>query len=206
MRQRQAPFALSRSWVGVVTFAVLASACAPELNWREVKLTQADGLQALFPCKPESHERTLRWPGVSRDVRLHVLSCQAMEGTWALSYATLDDATEVGSALRGLEAALRSNLAAASGAEPNAPAVSSQDLGGIQVRGMTPHADATGWRHQAERADGLGRPLRMDVQAWHFSHGLTVFQGSVWRPQEQVSGQNGEDVANTFFHSFQFPG
>lgn len=193
-----------------MALALLVSGCAPELNWREVRPTQADGLQALFPCKPEPHERTLRWPGVSRDVRLHVLSCQANEGTWALSYATLDDANEVGSALRGLAAALRGNLAAASGSAPSvsasASAVSTQDLGGIRVAGMTPHPDARGWRHQAERADGLGRPLRMDVQAWHFSHGLTVFQASVWRPQEHVSGQSGEDVANTFFHSFQFPG
>lgn len=206
MRQHRAPPAPSRSWVGVITFALLASACAPELNWREVRVAQADGLLALFPCKPESQERTLRWPGVSRDVRVRVLSCQAMEGTWALSYATLEDATEIGSALRGLASALRGNLLAASGSAPSAAAVNSQDLGMIRVPGMTPHSDARGWRHQAERADGLGRPLRMDVQAWHFSHGLTVFQGSVWRPQEQVNGQSGEDVANTFFRGFQFPG
>lgn len=206
MRQLQALLASSASRVGVITLALFASACAPELNWREVKAVQADGLLALFPCKPEQHERTLRWPGVSRDVRLHVLSCQAMEGTWALSYATLDDVTEVGSALRGLAEALRANLAAASGAVPPAAGVISQDLGGVKVPGMTLDPDARAWRHQAERPDGLGRPLRMDVQAWHFSHGLTVFQGSVWRPQEQVNGQSGEDVANTFFHSFQFPG
>jgi hypothetical protein len=196
-----------RCFLGLaLTLAFFASACAPELNWWEIAPEAADGLKAMFPCKPERQQRTVRWPGISREVNMQVLSCQAMDATWALSYAPVQDVTELGSALRGLAEALRNNLVAASGQSAVSAPVSSRDLGLISVPHMTPHPDARGWQHQAERPDGLGRPLPMDIQAWHFSHGLTVFQATVWRARDGAGPQSGEDVANTFFRGFQFPG
>ena len=93
---------------------------------------------------------------------------------------------------------------------PSSPTVGSQTpvgvvpLGPVQVRGMTPQPQAQGWRFQARRVDGWGRPLEMGVTAWHFAHGVTVFQAAVWRAGASMGGAKGEDVANAYFQSFQF--
>lgn len=206
--------ATGRRWIRLAPLATLAtlaplallSGCAPELNWREVKPAGADGLQAWFPCKPEHQTRAVRWPGLDHEVPMQVWSCQAQGATWAISYAPVPQVTEVGPALRGLAATLRSNLQAAAGQGAEPTPVDSRDLGPVQVPRMTPHPDARAWQHTLARPDGLGRPLPMDVRAWHFSHGLTVFQATVWRPLDAAGGQSGEDVANPFFRGFQFPG
>lgn len=194
----------------VLTCAWLASACSPALNWREVRPEAADGLVAQFPCKPDRHARELAWPGMTTPVTMRMLSCQTEEGTWAISYVTLPDAGMVPSALLAWRAMMRRNLGAASqmadqGASQGRGVLES-DLGPIQVPHMTPMPQARGWRFQAQRPDGLGRPLDMDIRTWHFSHGMTVFQASVWRPAVVVKAQTSEDVAEPFFRSLQFPG
>lgn len=192
--------------------ALLVSGCAPALNWRDVHPESAEGLVAHFPCKPDSHVRELAWPGIASPVTMRMLSCQTDEGTWAISYVTLPDAALVPPALQELTAMMRRNLGAASQmVGPSADqgggrGVQETDLGPIQVPHMTPMPQARGWRFKAQRPDGLGRPLNMDIQTWHFSHGLTVFQASVWRPAVAVKGQTSEDVAEAFFRGLQFPG
>ncbi|HEX5355206.1 MAG TPA: hypothetical protein VFW93_03240 [Aquabacterium sp.] len=137
---------------------------------------------------------------------MRMLSCQTDEGTWALSYLTLPDAAMVPGALNELGAMMRRNLGAAAQMAGQASAVTEKDLGAIQVPHMTPMPQAHGWQFQARRPDGLGRPLDMDIRTWHFSHGMTVFQASVWRPQVVIKGQTSEDVADAFFRGLQFPG
>jgi hypothetical protein len=52
----------SRAWhfaagLGVALLvACLSAACVPALNWRQVNL-QGEALRAMFPCKPERHQR-----------------------------------------------------------------------------------------------------------------------------------------------------
>jgi hypothetical protein len=179
------------------------AACAPSLNWRTVAPEGADGLQAQFPCKPDVQERQVPWPGVPAGVRMRLLSCQAAERTWALSTITLSDVSLVGPGLQQWPEMLRANLAQAAG---GADAVKARDLGAVQVRGMTPSSGARAWQIEAMRPDGLGRPLNMAVQAWHFSHGLTLFQATVSGPASQAAEQSSEDVANQFFQGFHFPG
>lgn len=139
---------------------------------------------------------------------MHMLSCQTDEGTWALSYVTLPSATLVGAGLQHLAASLARNLGAAAQMGGSLPGqgVTQTALGPIQVPGMTADPHAQGWRFRGQRPDGLGRPLEMDVRAWHFSHGLTVFQATAWLPDVVVKAQSGEDVAEPFFHGLQFPG
>lgn len=192
------------------------TACAPELNWREVRPAQADGLRALFPCKPLDHTRQVPWPGLPQGALMHVLSCQADEGTWALSYVTLPDVKLIVPSLHEMTMMTRRNLGAASqmaayaaapGSDPSSvPGLSEQDLGPISVPHMTPMPQAHAWRFTAQRPDGLGRPLELDIRTWHFSHGMTVFQASVWRPAATVKSQSSEDVAQAFFGALQFPG
>lgn len=196
-----------------LTLFLLLSACSPALNWREVRPAQADALTGLFPCQPQAVERVVSWPGVASGVSMHLLSCQTGDVTWALSYMAMPDVALVGPALPQLTAQLRSNLQAASQMTVNTPgaarqadqAAMGQDQGPITVSGMTPAAGAHAWRFLSQRPDGLGAPLNMDIRAWHFSHGLRVFQASVWRPAEAAKSQTSEDVANAFLSSFHFP-
>lgn len=184
----------------------LVSGCAPSLNWREVRPEAAEGLVALFPCKPDAHVREMAWPGVSKPVAMHLLSCQTEEGTWAVSYVTLPDVAQVPPALNEWTAMMRRNLGAASQMAGTSGGIVEKDLGEIQVPRMTPMPQSHAWHFQAQRPDGLGRPLDMDIRTWHFSHGMTVFQASVWRPAVVVKGQSSEDVAEAFFRGLQFPG
>jgi len=197
--------ALPLAVVCAVTLSLLTSACSPALNWREVHPAQADGLKALFPCKPDAHERVVPWPGLTAGATMHMLSCQTDAGTWALSYLTVPDVALLAPAMRELTMAMRRNLGAAAQLAGNGVAVSEQDLGPIVVPGMTPTPQAHGWRFFAQRPDGLGRPMDMDIRAWLFSHGMTVFQASVWRPADVVKAQSSEDVAQAFFNGLQFP-
>lgn len=191
--------------VCMLALSLLTSACSPGLNWREVHPEEADGLTALFPCKPDAHTRMVPWPGVPGGAKMHMLSCQTEAGTWALSYLTMPDAALLAPALYEFTAAMRRNLGAATEMAGKGAPVSEQDLGPIAVPGMTPMPQAHGWRFQARRPDGLGRPLDMDIRTWHFSHGMTVFQASLWRPVEAAKGQSSEDVAQAFFNGLNFP-
>ncbi|MBI2732688.1 MAG: hypothetical protein HYX44_05110 [Aquabacterium sp.] len=191
--------------VCALTLSWLASGCSPALNWREVRPAQADGLTALFPCKPDAHERTVPWPGLPAGATMHLLSCQTEAGTWALSYLTLPDVALLAPAMHEFTMSMRRNLGSAAQLTGGGQAVVEQDLGPIEVPGMTPSLQARAWHFQAQRPDGLGRPLDMDIRAWHFSHGMTVFQASVWRPVEAVKAQTSEDVAQAFFKGLQFP-
>jgi len=179
------------------------AACAPELDWREVRPAEAGGLVALFPCKPDASQRRVSLPGVATPLDLHVLSCQKADATWALSFTTVPD---VAPALSGLLAALRANLEAATSQSTTAQAPSGRDIGPAAVPHMTPQAAARVWVFRAQRPDGLGRPMDMAVQAWHFSHGLSVFQATVWRSGGEGTVQTGDDQAASFGAGFHFPG
>lgn len=188
-----------------LALSLLTSACSPALNWREVHPAQADGLTALFPCKPDAHERVVPWPGLPAGATMHLLSCQTEAGTWALSYLTLPDVALLAPSLHELTMAMRRNLGSAAQLAGGSAPVSEQDLGPIAVPGMTPTPQARAWHFQGQRPDGLGRPMDMDIRTWHFSHGMTVFQASVWRPLDVVKAQTSEDVAQAFFKGLNFP-
>jgi hypothetical protein len=48
-------------------------------------------------------------------------------------------------------------------------------------------------------------PAWRQVRAWHFFHGLTVFQASVWSSDDHKPHQTSEDVTRPFFDGLQFP-
>lgn len=189
-----------------MAWLVLMNACAPSLNWRDVSPEQADGLKGLFPCKPEVHERQVAWPGIKDGVAMRLLSCEAEDRTWSLSYMTLPDATLIGPALQQWADLTRAKLITVAKMTGSVDPVVSHDLGPVAVPHMTPMTQAHAWRFQGLRPDGLGRPMAMNVQAWHFSHGMRVFEASVAGPADQVKGQSSEDVAQAFFRGFHFPG
>lgn len=179
------------------------TACAPALNWRAVQVDEADGLTALFPCKPERFERKVPWPGVPAGVTMRMLGCEAQGRNWAVSYVTMPDVTLVAPALQQWPGMTLANLkpAGASSAEARA-----HDLGPVDVPRMTPSNHARAWFLEGERLDGQGQATKVGLQAWHFVHGMTVFQASVSGVAQASDRQSSEDVAQAFFSGFHFPG
>lgn len=168
-------------------------ACAPEMNWREIHPANAEGLVAWFPCKPDEAELPMSWPGVPQ-ATVHVLSCRAGGALWALRYARVPDAPQVLSTmvLWGQEAS-------------RLPGYRASPAAGVAVPGMTPQPDApalvlTWAQSELDRPD---RPTH--AMTWHFSHGLTVFQASVWRSTPFDSPAKGEDVMESFKNGLHFP-
>jgi hypothetical protein len=184
------------------------SACAPDLNWREVQVDEADGLSALFPCKPDRIERKIAWQDVPGGVTMRMLSCDTDGRNWSLSYVTLPEVNLVQPALRQWPGMVRANLERAAAASGGA--VRAQDMGPVNVARMTPSEHARAWYFEGP---GTGRksPPRdqHDMSAlhtWHFVHGMTVFQASVSGAAEPVNQQSSEDVTQAFFEGFHFPG
>jgi hypothetical protein len=194
------------AWCAALSVFNGLTACAPPLNWREVHPEQSDDLAAMFPCKPDVQSRALKWPGVEQEVTVRVLTCQAGELTWTLSYFTLPDASQIGTGLLQWPALTRVNLATAAKMSTGTNDVTSRDEGVVDVPHMTPMPQAHAWRFEAPRSDGLGRPLDMVIRTWHFSHGLTLFQASVSGAADLLKGQSSEDVTLSFFRGFHFRG
>ena len=68
----------------LAALAVLAAACTPVFNWREVPVGEGD-LVALLPCKPDRAERML--PLGTEAVRIDMAGCEAGGVTFAIAHA-----------------------------------------------------------------------------------------------------------------------
>ncbi len=153
-------------------------ACSPALDWREVRPPDAAGLVAMFPCKPQAHERLLTLPGVTGGpLEVHLLACQADGVNWAVTYFTAALPVQRAQGLAALRESLWHNTASAVSASAPTQA-SRQLLGAATVAGMTPHPDATVWWMQGERPRNTSQMQAVQLKAWHFSHGMAVFQAS----------------------------
>lgn len=161
--------------VWVAGLSVLAAACAPSLDWREVRQDEA-GLMMLMPCKPEQRTRQLALVG--RPVQMRVLGCTADGTTWGLSTADLADPALVGPALAELRAARRLNL---DGTETAVKAA--------QVGGMTPQAQAVRFSIAGKLPDGTS----LTDQSLLFAHGTRVFHAAA------LGGKPSAQELETFF-------
>lgn len=159
----------------VAGLAVLAGACAPALDWREVR-PDAAGLVILLPCKPEQRSRQLALAG--RQVQMQVLGCTAEGTTWGLSTADMADPALVGPALAELRAARLRNL---DGTETVVKPA--------QVGGMAPQAQAVRSSIAGKRPDGT--PV-VD-QSLLFARGTRVFHAAA------LGGEPSAQATETFF-------
>lgn len=190
--------------------AVLIAACSPALNWRTVRPEASAGLQALFPCKPTQTSRAVNLPALpGPPVTVHLVSCQVGESMWALSYFDAQEIGRVPVALAADNRALRDNLAAlahlgvpAGDAEP--VAISAQDVEPARIPGMTPNELSRHWRLVGRRPSAQGGQAPVEVHAWHFSHGLMVYQATVWQPIPAVGAKDSTDAVETFIQGFKF--
>lgn len=72
-----------RASVAVAALAIAASACSPELDWREVR-SDAGGFVAVLPGKPRLEERELSGrPGMV----MHLWSARAGDAVYGVGYA-----------------------------------------------------------------------------------------------------------------------
>jgi hypothetical protein len=140
-------------WVG---FLLLA--CAPALDWREVR-PAGGGIVLLMPCKPDSHARQVNIGPDS--VRLELHACVAAGTTWALAFAEMGDPARVGPALLELQAADARNLAAS---EPlTLP---------LKAEGATPNPASRRLQLQGQMPDGRAVAAQVAV----FAKGKRVYQ------------------------------
>jgi len=190
-----------------VGLAVAMAACSPALNWRAVQVPDADGLSALFPCKPERIERRIAWHGVPEGVVMHMLACEAQGLNWSLSYVTLPEVGLIEPALRQWPEMVRANIERAGQAlQGGSAAVLATDRGPVSVPRMTPSDHAHAWYFEGVKPDARGQAVPVAIHTWHFFHGMTVLQASVSGAPEGLARQSSEDVTQAFFGGFHFPG
>ncbi len=83
---------------------LLAAACSPALNWREVALGGA-AMAALLPCKPEHAVRAVEL-GAGRRADLALWSCDADGATFAVSHMAAPEPADAAAALQQWRAAV----------------------------------------------------------------------------------------------------
>jgi len=168
--------------IGLGGFIILlATACSPRLNWRDVR-ADATGLHAQLPCRPSTHARKVELGGSAREMTL--LSCSAGDATWALAWVAGVDATQ----LAGVMSDWRRRALANVNAGVAAPVV-------YEVAGATPNLQAGRWRAAGRRPDGSSLVQEVAV----FSRGTTVFQATM------LAGRPDAAAADHFFGALRFP-
>jgi len=169
--------------VALACLAMATTACAPALDWREIKPTQGGSLSFVLPCKPTVQERSVELAG--QRVALSLQACAAGGVTWGLATADLQDPARVGPALAELAAAAAANVQGQPATEREA-----------KVPGATPNP---GSRHlQITGRQPGGKPLVMHVAV--FAHGTRVYQATALG--EQVPAE----AADTFFGALRING
>ena len=172
---------LSRSVLAGLLPVLGLAACAPTLDWREVR-PEGSGAVALFPCKPDSQARTVTLAGAS--VRLTLLACKAGDITWALAHADLADPARVGAALAELRAAATANLGAAPPRELP-----------LKVDGATPNPASVRLELAGKMPDG--KPMQEQLAL--FAKGTRVFQATA------LGERLGAETLEPFFGGLRLP-
>lgn len=155
------------------------AACAPALDWREVR-PQGAGLVALFPCKPSALTRSVALAG--QTVRLALHACSAGGQTWALAFADVGDPARVRASLEELRRSAAANLAAT--ATTPLP---------LTVSGTTPNPASGREQLIGRLPDGQA----VVEQVALFVRGTVVFQATVLGPSVPA------EAADSFFSALR---
>ena len=164
-----------------VTACGLMCACAPALDWRDLRPADAAGVALLMPCRAVAQQRQLVLAGSAVTLVLHV--CEAGGRSWALAHADVDDPARVGRALEALRTAAAANIGA------TAP----QGLP-LAVAAATPQPASGRERLAGRRQDGSAIEMETAV----FARGTVVFQASV------LGATVARAEADAFFASLRF--
>jgi hypothetical protein len=171
---------MKRNFGACVAAVGLLAACAPALDWREVRPDDS-GITMLFPCKPDSHARRVSL--ATQQVRLVLHACTAGASTWALAVADIGDPALVGEALADLGVAAQKNL----------EALQSRPLG-LKVDGATPNPNSRRFEITGRAPDGR----EVTEQVAVFTKGVRVYQATA------LGARLEPDAADTFFGNLRF--
>ncbi|WP_269631369.1 hypothetical protein [Pelomonas sp. BJYL3] len=151
---------------GLLACLLLLGACAPSLNWREVR-PEGSGAELMFPCKPEQARR----PASAQEPAMGLAVCRAGELGFSLSWSEMPRPDMVGPALHAMGEGLRQRL--------KAPEAAWQAL---QLPGMTPRPESG-----QQALIGSGQKARQAL----FSRGLKVYQLVMLGPKDdELAWQN----------------
>lgn len=144
-----------------VAAAFVLAACAPTLDWREVR-PEGGAVQAQFPCRPDSQVRRIALAGAAVNLSLH--ACSAAQTTFALAFADVEDPARVAAALDELANAAQRNIGATAGT-----------ASALRIEGMTPNPGARRLHLQGRLPDGQA----VQEQVALFTRGTRVYQVSM---------------------------
>ncbi len=166
----------SRAFAAGLLCAVLA-ACAPELNWREVRGDDAR-FSVLLPSKPTTHARTVDLNGLKVEMRM--TGAAVGDVSFVVASARIADAAQRTAALAAMQVAMLNNIGAATHSEKP-----------VTLKGGAPASEVVA-RGQAARG---GRALLMHAR--FAAHGDHVYQAVAIGPQDKLS----TEAADTFLDS-----
>ena len=159
--------------------------CAPALNWREVRGSQAD-VVASFPCKPDLHVRQVRLEGLDGTLLPMTLRVCDVDGlTFAMTEVDVKDPARVPTVMKNLLLGYASNIGVSTIGSVR------QDWG---VKGMTPQPDGGRWQFEGVMPSGKS----VQAETGLVSRGTVIVQVNVSGPTVTP------DAAKLFFESFLF--
>jgi hypothetical protein len=180
MHLSRASRVVARSAVAGALAAALA-ACSPALDWREAR---ADGVVAMFPCRPHQQERQVSLAGSTVPMRMH--ACTAAGSNFSLAALDVADPAAVGSTLAALRTQLLANVSGAA-----------TDERPFAVPGATPNPQSLRLHIVGKRPDGS--PVVADTG--FFVKGLRLYQAAVLGNADAAR----PDAVDMFFGAFRLP-
>ena len=169
----------------LAALAVLAAACTPVFNWREVPVGEGD-LVALLPCKPDRAERML--PLGTEAVRIDMAGCEAGGVTFAIAHAEASGPAQASAWLDAWRRATRARLAGRTSTE---------------TAGALPRAAAAPgpWRLDAPAGTDDDRmpPMRVLWFARQHPRGVSLYQATAIGPPAST------EALETFFEGLRLP-
>lgn len=172
-----------RAWpLAAAAACLLAVACSPALNWRDVRAGDS-GFGLLLPCKPDKADKVV--PLGPKPTTLSMLGCDASGATFAVAVADLGDAALVPAVLAQWQALTLANMQAA----PESTTVRALKVPGASAAPSPVLVLASGRRTDGSAVQG---------QAAYFARGAQVVQVVMYAPV--ISAQ----AADTFFTSLRF--
>ncbi len=153
--------------VAAALLCAALTACAPELNWREVRADDAH-YSVLLPSKPATHARTVDLDGLT--VEMSMTGAAVDELSFVVASARIPDAARQPAALAAMQTAMLRNIRALTHSEKPVTLKGSVQATEIVASGQT------------ERD---GRPVQM--QARFAAYGDRVYQAVVLGPKEKLS-------------------
>jgi hypothetical protein len=144
----------------VLVLLLLAAACSPKLNWRDVQPGNS-GLKLLLPCKPDQGDKIVPLGG--RPTKMTLLGCDADGATFAVALADLADAPNVPEVLAQWQALTLTNMKATPASTQSRP---------LRVPGASENPAPVLVLAQGQRPDGSA------VNGWaaYFTKGSQVVQ------------------------------